>query len=64
MARVRFSFWAFGILAIAALALVLSTGSSISGYSEVGQQLFNMASYIVGAFILYMFVKLILVRRR
>jgi hypothetical protein len=56
----KFSFWAYGILAIAALALILYTSASIGGYSNVGAPLLNLAELIVGAFIIYMFLKLIM----
>jgi hypothetical protein len=56
----RFSFWAYGILAIAALALVLYTSSSLGGHPDIGMPLLNLAGIIVGAFIIYMFAKLIL----
>jgi hypothetical protein len=56
----KFSFWAYGILAIAALALVLYTSSSLGGHPDTGVPLLNLAELIVGAFIVYMFAKLIL----
>jgi hypothetical protein len=56
----KFSFWAYGILAIAALALVLYTSSSLGGHPDIGGPLLNLAELIVGAFIVYMFVKLVL----
>jgi hypothetical protein len=56
----RFSFWAYGILAIAALALVLYTSSSMAGYPDIGGPLLSLSELIVGAFIIYMFAKLIL----
>jgi len=56
----KFSFWAYGILAIAALALVLYTSSSVGGHPDVGGPLLNLAGIIVGAFIVYMFAKLLI----
>lgn len=56
----KFSFWAYGILAIAALSLVLYTSSSLGGHPDVGRPLLSLAGVIVGAFIVYMFLKLIL----
>jgi hypothetical protein len=56
----KFSFWAYGILAVAALALVLYTSSGLGGQPDVGGPLLNLAEVIVGAFIVYMFAKLIL----
>lgn len=58
----KFSFWAYGILAVAAFAMLLYATTSISGYPEVGNPLLGIAVLIVVAFILYMFAKL-LVRR-
>ena len=54
----RFSFWAYGILAIAAFAMFLYATTSIGGYSEVGNPLLGIAVFIVIAFIFYMFAKL------
>ena len=53
---VKFSFWAYGILAIAALAMFLYATTSVGGYPEVGEPLLNLAYLIVVAFIAYMFV--------
>lgn len=58
----KFSFWAYGILAIAALSLVLYTSSSLGGRIDIGAPLLNLAGLIVGAFIIYMFVKLLMRR--
>lgn len=54
----KFSFWAYGILAVAAFALFLYTITSLSGRSDVGIPLFGIAVFIVVAFIFYMFAKL------
>jgi len=54
---VKFSFWAYGILAIAALALVLYAFLGISGFMELAKPLLNIAIFIVIAFIIYMFAK-------
>jgi hypothetical protein len=58
----KFSFWAYGILAIAALALVLYASSSTGGHPDVGGPLLNLAEIIVGVFMIYMFAKLLLKR--
>jgi len=55
----KFSFWAYGILAIAAFAMFLYTITSIGGYPEVGNPLLGIAVLIIVAFILYMFAKLL-----
>ncbi len=55
----KFSFWAYGILAIAALALVLYVAATQAGLKEVGQNLWFLAVFIVVAFIAYMFTKLL-----
>jgi len=54
----KFSFWAYGILAIAAFAMFLYVTTSIGGYPQVGYPLLGIAIFIVVMFILYMFVKL------
>mgnify|MGYP000483425331 CR=1 FL=1 len=58
----KFSFWAYGILAIAAFALFLYVGSCLAGRPDIGNPLLTLASFIVIAFIVYMFVKLALTR--
>lgn len=58
----KFSFWAYGILAVAAFAMLLYAATSLSGHPEVGDPLLRIAMLIIGAFIFYMFAKL-LVRR-
>lgn len=60
---VKFSFWAYGILAIAALTLVLYVITSQSGLTEVSTNLWDLVVLIVVAFILYMFIKLFRGRR-
>jgi hypothetical protein len=61
---VKFSFWAYGILAIAALALILYVFASQIGLQDVSTNLYNLALLIVVAFIFYMFVKLLRGLRR
>lgn len=56
----KFRFWAYGILAVAAFALFLYATTSIGGYPEVGVPLLDIAVFIIGSFIFYMFVKLLL----
>jgi VIT1/CCC1 family predicted Fe2+/Mn2+ transporter len=56
----KFSFWAYGILAIAAFAMLLYTTTSLSGRPDIGSPLLNIAGFIVVAFIVYMFAKLLL----
>ena len=60
--KTKFSFWAYGILAIAAFSILMYATSSIAGYPEVGIPLLGMAQLIVLAFVVYMFTKLILKR--
>jgi hypothetical protein len=55
---VKFSFWAYGILAIAALTLVLYVATSESGLTSVSNNLWDLTVFIVIAFIVYMFIKL------
>lgn len=59
---INFSFWTYGILAVAALALVLYTSSSLGGRIDIGIPLLNLAELIVVAFIVYMFLKLVMKR--
>ena len=54
--KIKFSFFAYGILAVAALALVLSFFSEQLGKS--GSIYYAIAVCIVVAFFLYMFMKL------
>jgi hypothetical protein len=56
---VKFSFFAYGILAICALALILAFSSSQIGLEGWAQNFYNLAVLIVVLFILYMFVKLL-----
>jgi hypothetical protein len=55
---IKFSFVAYGILAICALALVLSFASSQGGNSLWADNFFYLAVLIVVLFILYMFTKM------
>jgi VIT1/CCC1 family predicted Fe2+/Mn2+ transporter len=55
---VSFKFWAYGILAIAALAMVLYFSTSLAGRSDIGQPFIWIAGFIVVAFVIYMFAKL------
>jgi hypothetical protein len=55
---VKFSFWAYGILAICALALILAFSSSQTGNLTWATNFYNLAILIVVLFILYMFLKL------
>jgi len=54
----KFSFWAYGILAIAALALVLIIPAIQMGQEEWADKFFNLGKAIAFLFIIYMFVKL------
>jgi len=56
---IKFSFVAYGILAIAALALVLSFSSTQVGQSDWAGNFFSLATFIVVLFIVYMFVKML-----
>jgi hypothetical protein len=56
---IRFSFFAYGILAICALALVLAFTSSQAGNSTWASNFYDLAVLIVVLFILYMFAKLL-----
>ena len=61
--RTKFSFWAYGILAVAAFAMFLYVATSIGGYPEVGSPLLGITVFIIAMFILYMFAKLFIGRR-
>ncbi len=56
---INFSFFAYGILAIAALALVLSFSSVATGQNDWASNFFGLGSLIAFAFLAYMFVKLL-----
>jgi hypothetical protein len=56
----RFTFWAFGVLAIAALALTLTIPSAAAGNPNLSSQMFGFAETIVAVFFIYMFAKLFL----
>lgn len=56
---IKFSFFAYGILAICALALFLAFSSSQTGQEDWAGSFFNLATLIVVLFIFYMFVKLL-----
>jgi hypothetical protein len=56
---IKFSFFAYGILAIAALALVLAFSSSQVGQSDWAGNFFGLATFIVVLFIVYMFIKML-----
>lgn len=55
----KFSFWAYGILAVATFAMFLYVTTSIGGYSDVGTPLLGITQFIVIAFVAYMFAKLL-----
>ena len=59
----KFSFWAYGILAIAAFAMFLYVTASVGGREDIGKPLMQVATFIVIAFVLYMFAKLFMGRR-
>jgi hypothetical protein len=63
MAKISFSFFAYGILAIAALGMVLYTMTSMVGQASAGEPLLTIAVVIVVTFILYMFAKLVMSHR-
>jgi hypothetical protein len=54
----KFSFFAYGILAICALALVLAFSSSQTGNDQWATNFFDLAVLISVLFIAYMFVKM------
>lgn len=56
MVAIKFTFFAYGILAIAALALLLSFVSDSIGKS--GSAYFGLAVVIVLVFFLYLFLKM------
>jgi hypothetical protein len=58
-----FKFWGYGILAIAALAMVLYVSTNVGGYPDIGDPLLDIAIFIVVAFMVYMFAKLIIGQR-
>jgi len=59
----KFSFWAYGILAIAAFAMFLYVTTSLAGREDVGNPLLQIAVLIVVAFLIYMFIKLLMRKR-
>lgn len=56
---IKFSFFAYGILAISALALVLSFSSAATGQNDWANNFFGLGSLIAFAFLAYMFIKLL-----
>lgn len=56
---VKFSFFAYGILAVCALALVLAFSSAQTGLEDWAGNFFKLATLIAVLFIFYMFVKLL-----
>lgn len=58
MFKVKFSFWAFGILGVAALSMVLAFLLILSGRKDESSIYLLIASTIVMTFIFYMFIKL------
>lgn len=54
----KFSFWAYGILSIAALSMFLYVVTSVGGYPQVGFPLLGITVFIVIMFVFYMFAKL------
>jgi len=56
---IRFSFVAYGILAVCALALVLAFSSAQIGEEDWAKNFFSLATFIVVLFIVYMFFKLL-----
>ena len=56
----KFSFWAYGILAIAAFCIFLYVSSTIAGLPDLGTPLLGIAQFIVVTFVVYMFAKLIM----
>lgn len=57
--EIKFAFFAYGILAIGALALVLAFSSSQTGNSQWATNFFYLAVGITLLFFLYMFAKLL-----
>jgi hypothetical protein len=53
-----FKFWGYGILAIAALAMVLYVFTNVGGYPDIGGPLLDIAIFIVVVYVFYMFFKL------
>ena len=54
----KFSFWACGILAIAAFSMFLYVSTSLVGREDVGNPLLQISVFIIGSFLIYMFIKL------
>ena len=54
---IKFSFFAYGILAVCALALVLAFTSSETGQTGLSSSFFNLAVLIIVVFFIYMFVR-------
>jgi hypothetical protein len=55
--KIKFSFWAHGILAIAAFAIFLYVVTSLIGRSDIGIPLFLISVFIVITYILLHFLK-------
>ncbi|MEM4523449.1 MAG: hypothetical protein QW738_09590 [Nitrososphaeria archaeon] len=58
--NINFNFSAWGILALAALALFLSFSSYGLGQSVLSEKFFSLGVFIIIVFITYMFAKLFL----
>ena len=56
----KFSFWAYGILAICALSLFLVLPAAKLGEGNWAGSFFGFGVFIGSMFILYMFVKLLM----
>lgn len=59
MMAIKFSFFAYGILAIAALTLFLAFSSVQLGQENWGSNFFLLGSFIVVFFMAYMFLKVL-----
>lgn len=60
--EILFKFFSYGIIALAALALVLYVITGIQNRFDIANPLLNLATFIAVSFIIYMFLKLVLSR--
>jgi hypothetical protein len=61
--EMKFTFWAFGILAICALSLFMVPTLLAMGQGQWASNYFNLGVVIASMFLVYMFAKLLIGRR-
>lgn len=60
--EILLKFFGYGIIALAALAIVLYVITGMQNRFDIANPLLSLASFIAVAFVIYMFLKLILSR--